>query len=150
MPNELNWRVIRERRWGWSGWEEGNKRCRRRTGIKKQAIWWDGITLAKHIQPSSSCLINTYHRLRRFMCMRVRMWVWVNHCRRSKWSFDLEMLDKIQKTLAHIEHQNSGIYHTAVHAKVSVQINAWSNCGREEGRDIKRNRVVNVCNYYLT
>lgn len=48
---------------------------------KKQAIWRDGITLATHIQPSRSCLINTWLWLRWFMCMYVlmclHMCVWV-------------------------------------------------------------------------
>lgn len=47
----------------------------------KQAIWRDGITLATHIQPSRSCLINTWLWLRWFMCMYVlmclHMCVWV-------------------------------------------------------------------------
>lgn len=55
--------------------EEKNKKN------KKQAIWRDGITLATHIQPSRSCLINTWLWLRWFMCMYVlmclHMCVWV-------------------------------------------------------------------------
>lgn len=53
----------------------------KKTKKKKQAIWRDGITLATHIQPSRSCLINTWLWLRWFMCMYVlmclHMCVWV-------------------------------------------------------------------------
>lgn len=56
--------------------EEKNKKKN-----KKQAIWRDGITLVTHIQPSRSCLINTWLWLRWFMCMYVlmclHMCVWV-------------------------------------------------------------------------
>lgn len=56
-------------------------RKKKQKNPKKQAIWRDGITLATHIQPSRSCLINTWLWLRWFMCMYVlmclHMCVWV-------------------------------------------------------------------------
>ena len=67
---------------------------------KSQAIWWDGITLAMHIQPSCSCLVNTQHAARWFICMCVCECVW-DHCEHSKRALGLEnFLPHIQSRLS--------------------------------------------------